>query len=475
MQPEVAVFLGVLAVLGCPGSLQGQGSGQRGGGLEIGAEEPPGAGGRLGAGRDVAPMTLAEALDLAVLTHPAVAQARAAERAAAARVSQAGAARLPWLTGQASLGVNQEPMVVAPIHAFDPMNPPAFDRNLLQGALTLGYTVFDGGARGARIRQAEAGEEVEQVGAVAAEMEVMVQVSAAYLGVLSGQDILEAAESQRAALESEAARVRLFLDEGKAARVDLLRVEAALSRVEAAEISARSDLDLAWSRLARLTGWSVEKLQGTTLAAVIVPAGDLPSRDAVLASTMETNPDLSRARKLLAGAEAGVSMARASWFPKVEAGGRYNDFGTLSGGHVQEWQGLLQISYPLFSGGSTSGEREEAAAEEHRAAEGLRLTRMRVEDEAETALASVVEAQARKEALALAAAQSEEVARIEALALEAGAGVQTDFLGAQAELFQARAALAQARHGEILARIRLAEVRGELTPDWIEENMEVVR
>ncbi|MGD8362479.1 MAG: TolC family protein, partial [Gemmatimonadota bacterium] len=170
-----------------------------------------------------------------------------------------------------------------------------------------------------------------------------------------------------------------------------------------------------------------------------------------------------------------VSVARASWFPKVEAGGRYNDFGTLSGGHVQEWQGLLQISYPLFSGGSTSGEREEAAAEEHRAAEGLRLTRMRVEDEAETALASVVEAQARKEALALAAAQSEEVARIEALALEAGAGVQTDFLGAQAELFQARAALAQARHGEILARIRLAGVRGELTPDWIEENMEVVR
>ena len=77
--------------------------------------------------------------------------------------------------------------------------------------------------------------------------------------------------------------------------------------------------------------------------------------------------------------------------------------------------------------------------------------------------------------LELAVAQSEEVARIEALALEAGAGVQTDFLRAQAELFQARASLSQARHGEIMARIELARVRGELSLAWIQDNMEMVR
>jgi outer membrane protein TolC len=99
---------------------------------------------------------------------------------------------------------------------------------------------------------------------------------------------------------------------------------------------------------------------------------------------------------------------------------------------------------------------------------------MNVQDEAETAMASVREARALREALELAAAQSEEVARIEALALEAGAGVQTDFLGAQAELFQARAALAQARHREVLARIQLARVKGELTLGWIQDNTEVV-
>lgn len=435
----------------------------------------PGQPARGDSGQAAGPLTLARAVALALETHPAVAQAQAAADAAEAGVRQAKSARLPWLTSQASLALHQEPMVVAPIHAFDPMNPPAFDQNLLQGAVTLGYTVYDGGGRGARIRRAEAGEGAARAGGSTADMEVVVGVSAAYLGILSGGDVLEAVLGQKLALASEVERVRQFLEEGKAARVDLLRVEAAMSRAEAAEIAARADLELAQSRLARLTGLPVDEVRGATLTRVAGPETALPSADSVLSYAQSVNPELSRARMELAGASAGVREVTATWLPKVEAGGRYTDFGTLTGGHVQEWQGLLQISYPLFSGGSRTGERARAQAEERRAAEGLRLAELNVADEAETALAAVREAGALREALELAEAQSEEVARIEALALEAGAGVQTDFLRAEAELFQARAALAQARHREILARIQLARVQGDLTLGWIQENMEVVR
>jgi outer membrane protein TolC len=61
------------------------------------------------------------------------------------------------------------------------------------------------------------------------------------------------------------------------------------------------------------------------------------------------------------------------------------------------------------------------------------------------------------------------------LALETGAGVQTDFIRAEAELLQVRAGLARARHGEILARIRLALATGELTLRWLHENLEMVQ
>ena len=420
-------------------------------------------------------LTLAETLALALDSHPAVGRAMASQEAASAQVSLAESARFPWLASQASLARHQEPMVVAPLHAFDPLNPPTFDRNLIQGALTLGYTVFDGGARGARIRQAEAGEAAAGAGKVATDMDVLFQVSAAYLGILSGQDVLDAVERQRTALAAEVSRVGQFLQEGKAARVDLLRAEAALSRVDASAISAGANLDLARSRLARLTGLPLENIEGATLTGVEVALPGVPGRGQVLSDAGSVNPEIARARELLTGASAGVREAGAAWFPKVEAGGRYSDFGTLDGGHVQEWQGLVQISFPLFSGGSTKADRARARAEERRAAEALRLAELSVEDEAETALASVTETQALKAALEIAAKQSEEVARIEALALDAGAGTQSDFLRAQAELFQARAALAQARHGEILARIQLAQVRGELTLEWIQQHMEVVR
>ena len=447
---------GTLCLALLPGAIQGQSSEQ----------------GRIEEGES---LTLSEAVALALGSHPAVGQARAAGDVAGARVKQARSALLPTLAGQGSLAWYEEPMVVAPLHEFDPMNPPTFDQNLVQGALSLGYTLFDGGARGARIRQAEAGERAVEAGGADAGMTVMAQVSASFLGVLSGEELLTAVLGQKAALSAELERVGLFLEEGKAARVELLRVEATLSRIAAREISARVDVELARNRLARLTGLEAGAVRRMALASVSPVGGVVADEELILASARETNPGLARAREELAGAKAGTRVASAAWLPKVEAAGRYADFGTLDGGHVQEWQGALQISYPIFTGGAREGERERAVAEERRVAEALRLTEMVVEDEVETALASVREAAALRVALELAAEQSEEVARIEALALEAGAGVQTDFLRAQAELFQARASLSQARHGEILALIQLARVKGALSMEWIQENMEMVR
>lgn len=447
---------GTLCLALLPGAIQGQSSEQS----------------RIEEGES---LTLAEAVALALGSHPAVGQARAAGDVAGARVKQARSALLPTLAGQGSLTRHQEPMIVAPLHSFDPLSLPTFDRNLVQGAISLDYTLFDGGARRARIRQAEAGERGMEALGVEAGMTVTVQVSAAYLGVLSGGELLAAVLGQKEALSAELDRVQLFLEEGKAARVDLLRVEAALSRVRAQEISVRADLGLSQGRLARLTGLENEAVRGMALVPVMPVGTMVPAEDLVLASAREANPALARAREGLAGARAGVQEASAAWLPKVAANGRYADFGTLDGGHVQEWQAAVQIFYPIFTGGARKGKREGAQAEERQATEALRLEELVVEDEVEVALAAVREARALREALETAEEQSEEVARIEALALEAGAGVQTDFLTAQAVLFQSRASLSGARHGEILALIELARVKGDLSLGWIQENMEMVR
>jgi outer membrane protein len=402
-------------------------------------------------------------------------EAVAQQEVAAGVLIQAEASRLPALFSDASLARYQEPMLVAPLHGFDPTAAPTFDKNLVRGNITMGYALYDGGARGARIGRAEAGEALAAAGRTASEMDIVGQVSAAFLDVLSTSELLEAAASQREALEAEEERVQEFLGEGKAARVDLLRVQAALSQSEALEISLSTRLDVARGRLARLTGLDGGELRDRPLASVgLRPAPDRPYSE-TLARAREASPDLAMASQRLAGANAGVREARANWFPSIHLAGAYSDFGAVGESHTMEWQGSLMVSYPLFTGGAREGNRERAVAEEKRAFEALRRVELMVEEGVEEATATLVETRARREALERAVVQAEEVARIEALALEVGAGVQTDFLRAQAELFQSRAALAETRYGEVMASVRLARVMGDLTPEWVQENMEVVR
>ena len=57
--------------------------------------------------------------------------------------------------------------------------------------------------------------------------------------------------------------------------------------------------------------------------------------------------------------------------------------------------------------------------------------------------------------------------RIEKLRLSAGAGVETDYLRAEADLLAARANAAEARNRAAAARAELARIAGELTPEWV--------
>jgi outer membrane protein TolC len=98
---------------------------------------------------------------------------------------------------------------------------------------------------------------------------------------------------------------------------------------------------------------------------------------------------------------------------------------------------------------------------------------MNVADAVEQAHARARAAAARVDALSVAVAQLEEVARIERLALETGAGVQTEYLLAEAELLRGRAGLTEARATAVLAVIELARIAGLLTAEWFEGNVEV--
>lgn len=417
-------------------------------------------------------LSLEEAVRHAVGYHPSVTASTLAVAEARAAVGEETAARLPAVMLAGSAVRYQEPMLVTPIHGLTPGLAPPFDETLIQGGATLSYTIFDGGARGSRVRQARSRAEGASAGQNVAEQALVAQVVAAYANVLTQRQILAATDRRLEALQAERTRAHQRVAAGRGAELEILRTDASLAEAEAARVRVTAAREVGERDLARLTGWSPERIRGGTLAEVATAEQELGSRELLVARALESNPVLTQARQQQRTAEAGVSVVSGARLPDLRLIGAYLDRGSASGDFKAEWNAGVQLSFPLFTGGALSSRVRRAEAALGAAAERVRLAELGVSEEIDEALARVEEVRARVEALRRAEASLAEVARIEKLALEAGAGTQTDYLKAEADLLSVSADLAAAKNGQVVARVELARATGDLSPAWVAEYLE---
>jgi outer membrane protein TolC len=415
-------------------------------------------------------LTLHDAVRSALARNPAVEHAAAVVDRSAAGLRETGASLLPAAHVDATLTRFQEPMVVAPLHGFDPANPPVFDRTLSQASATVGWVALDGGARGARIAWAGALLDGSAAQRRVVEQQVIAEVVRRYAGVLTARELDVAYRSSVAALEEERDRAARLLEEGRAARLVLLRAEAALSGALAEQAGSGAAVASAERELARWLGIVADTV--ATLRLAPASAGGAPDRAVLVGAALQRNPDLQRISAEAAARAAAVAESRAQWWPTLHLGGRYVQYASGAGNAGGEWQAGLQLSYALFTGAARPAAVDRARADARAAAAELAMAELRVADGVDRALAAVVATEARVAAWQAAVERSTEVVRIERLALDTGGGVQTDYLRAEADLLRARAALTEARYAALVAHAELARATGELTVEWLERNVE---
>jgi outer membrane protein TolC len=196
---------------------------------------------------------------------------------------------------------------------------------------------------------------------------------------------------------------------------------------------------------------------------------------ALIARARDHNPAVAAARRGVESAEAGERVAIAAWIPRFDAVGAYLGYGSLDSDFTLEWQVGVSLSYPLFTGGARSGATKEASARTRAAREDLRMSELSAEESIDRALAVVVETGALADAAGRGLTHQEEVVRIEALSRDVGTGTQTDYLEAEAQLFRVRSRLIESRNAEIAARVELARILGDLTPEWLIQHLETTR
>jgi outer membrane protein len=420
------------------------------------------------AASDSTRLTLAQALQGALARYPAIAAVRAARASAAASVGEAKAPLLPRLQLDASYTRYQLPSIVYPLHSLS-LGPggtlPTFDRNLVQGAASLNWMLWDFGARSGRIRAAEAAERAAGASVDAATAGLIARVAQAYLRVLTLGGVLRAQDQQLEALSAEADRVHQLLAVGRAARVEVLRIEATVTGARAEREATAADLDVAERDLAQLAGVPADRARAAGLAPLqLSDTSGVPDRAALLERAEAANPDLQQARRAADAGRAQLDAARATRLPQLALQGVWFDRGTASGDFKHEWQAGVALSWPLFTGGQRASQIRRADADYRARTEQARQAELDLEQAVDRALGALREAHARVVALTSAVDQFDEVARIRQLALTAGSGTQTEYLDAVSDLLRARAGLVQASHGEIAARVELARIEGALTP-----------
>ena len=405
-------------------------------------------------------LTLAEAVESALATHPLLDRASAGGDAADAGVRFALAARLPTLTLAGTTTRFAEPMVVAPLHAFDPTMPPRFDRTLVQGRAEAAYRLFDGGARGARIEAARAASAAAEADVRGAREDVLVGVATAYARLAAARSRAIAASERLSAGTAEKARADRLFREGAVAEVETVRAEAERLAGQAEAAAAHARLDVALRELARWMGTGAGSIFARPLHEYAVDA-ELIHPDTLPSAAVE------RAAQEARQAEATAAAARAARLPRLDLQAALLEFGSGEGEFQGEWQAGVALLFPAFTGGARGADIDRARATARAANSALELARLRQASAIDREWAALVAAIATTEALRQRVDALFDVYQIAELALQEGAGTQKEMIDAGADYYDALAALAESTAEQVRAMVELGRARGILTIDWI--------
>lgn len=405
---------------------------------------PPGA-----AAQDL-PAAISDALAHA----PAMDEAAAGEKAAAARLDRARAERNPLLRVEGSAGKGWiDPGGFFGLSA-DNTTPVAVQAT---GEMPL----WAGGRTGAAIDQAKGGLGIAKLQAAQVRLETIVNAVAAYAEVLAARQIETRFERTAAELAETERQANLRFGVGEIPKSELAQARARRAEADAGLAQAHGRKVSAEARFMRVTG----KAPGE-LAPLPPPPAVPASLDEAIDRARTANPMLQQARQGVAIAQAGVRAAKAEGMPVIGV------FGEAAHVRDQFFPGYKADSvavgvrgrWTLWAGGrvatqTRAAEADLAASEARSRAAGEALDGMVID-----AWQGLQTAGAVADASALRAVAAEEALRSTQLEAKVGAKPTLAVLDAEREATAAEAARIEAEGQRLVAAYRLNALGGTLNP-----------
>ena len=294
-----------------------------------------------------------------------------------------------------------------------------------------------------------------------------VRVLSAYSQALLAQERIELSRAQKRAFAERLQLNQRLLKGGEGTRTDVLETQARLSMAVAEEIEAQDNQDAALRELEAMLG---EPLQVEQLAPLEAHFAIQPLEPRRFESWRElalaNNPELASQHHALTSAEYEVERKRAGHLPKLslyassrqtssDSESTYNQkYDTNSVG--------IQLTVPLFAGGSVSASTRQATRQ---------LSQAQYELDAQTASTLVdlrkqfnlnSSAAAKVRAYEMAVESAGALVQATQKSVSGGERVNLDVLDAEQQWFSAKRDLAEARYAYLLARVQLRYYAGVL-------------
>ncbi len=421
------------------------------------------------------PLSLPEAVRLALEKHPALEASAAEVDAAATKVKQAQAHHLPKVTWQESWARSNNPVFVFSSlltqrqfteqnFAIDKLNRPDFLNNF-QSVIALEQVIWDSGRTKNEKRSAKLGREIATEHARATEMHVIANVVRAYHGAVVAAETLKVAEEAVKSAEADLARAEALRAAGMATDADVLSVRVHLAAMREQRIQRSYQVKVAKAALNEALGLPLDTPHDlvTPLTALEQIEGDLGEYEQKAAAE---RPELRQASFATRMAEYQANAARSGYWPQVSFRAAFEtdrqEFVNKGGAN---WFFGATMRWNLFNGNETR-ERVREASHRLRAAQAKkRQAEAGVRLQVRQAYADLMAAQERVKVATAAVAEAEESLRIIKNRYEAGLATVTDLLRNETALLEARTRRLAALYDQRVAAAMLELATGTLTVD----------
>ena len=299
--------------------------------------------------RAVDTLSLADTIDRALRTAPALEAATAQSDLGVARVGEARAPLYPSI--EAGAEYNQAP-------GYDQV---ISNRGLSLAQLMLGYTVYDGGRRADQERSARYAAEAATLGVAAEQAQIVFDASVAYFDLMRQRKSESALAASLARLASYVRIVESLQHNGRAIANDVLKISATRDSTELSLATVRQGAEHASIVLSSIVGES-----GRTDLQVV----DLSALPPPPIGEIRASPVYEAADRQVQAAKLAVTAAEAERYP------------TLKLALTTGWEGVdppktfshhLGASYdgavslPIFTGGLVQSHVDQAKANERAA------------------------------------------------------------------------------------------------------------